>query len=90
MTPPPEYNDIASPSSGLADYFSRLADTYDDEDSDDDRANTRGRVNIPLTPGSRINRSMELARRDWGGLTNVRSGNEGPFATAAVNPVNGT
>jgi len=30
-TPPPQYADIASPTSGLADYFARLADRYDDD-----------------------------------------------------------
>lgn len=60
VTPPPEYNDIASPSSGLTDYFSRLADTYDENDSEDERGN--GRVRVPLTPGSRVNRSMDLPR----------------------------
>ena len=72
VTPPPQYHDIASPTSGLADYFTRLADAYDEgEDSDDpDSATTRGRVNVPLTPGSRVNRSMELSRRDlWGGAS---------------------
>lgn len=65
VTPPPQYNDIASPSSGLADYFSRLADAYDDDESEDEahsRGSRRGRVNIPLTPGSRVNRSMDLQR----------------------------
>jgi hypothetical protein len=28
MTPPPEYDSIASPTSGLADYFARLSDAY--------------------------------------------------------------
>ncbi|GAB1727731.1 hypothetical protein NU195Hw_g1292t1 [Hortaea werneckii] len=65
ITPPPQYDDIASPNSGLADYFSRLSDTYDDdeEDDDDDTQNHRsGRVNLPLTPGGRINRSMDIGR----------------------------
>jgi hypothetical protein len=61
-TPPPLYEDIASPTSGLADYFSRLSDAYDD-DSDRERSD-RGRVEIPLTPGGRTNRSMD-ERRTW-------------------------
>jgi hypothetical protein len=61
-TPPPLYETIASPTSGLADYFSRLSDAYDD-DSDPER-NDRGRVEIPLTPGGRTNRSMD-ERRTW-------------------------
>lgn len=60
-TPPPLYETIASPTSGLADYFSRLS-AYDD-DSDLER-NDRGRVEIPLTPGGRTARSMD-ERRTW-------------------------
>jgi hypothetical protein len=62
-TPPPLYETIASPTNGLADYFSRLSDAYDD-DSDPEAGSSRGRVEIPLTPGSRINRSMD-ERRTW-------------------------
>jgi hypothetical protein len=61
-TPPPLYETIASPTSGLADYFSRLSDAYD-SDSDPER-NDHARVEIPLTPGGRTNRSME-ERRTW-------------------------
>ncbi|KAK5738202.1 hypothetical protein LTR17_006232 [Elasticomyces elasticus] len=61
ITPPPQYDDIASPTSGLADYFSRLSETYDSDDEDHPRV---GRVNVPLTPGGRIHRSMDI-RRDW-------------------------
>lgn len=65
QTPPPQYESIASPTSGLADYFSRLSDAYDDDsDADDRAARTPGRVDVPLTPGSRINRSMD-ERRTW-------------------------
>nr|POF14077.1 putative arrestin-related trafficking adapter c2d10.04 [Quercus suber] len=60
ITPPPQYNDIASPTHGLADYFSRLTDAY--ESDDDDANHVSGRVNVPLTPGGRVNRSMDLAR----------------------------
>lgn len=72
-TPPPQYADIASPTSGLADYFARLADRYEIEynegagSDDDGRATPTGRtrVEIPLTPGStRSNRSMDIPR-DW-------------------------
>nr|OQO23491.1 hypothetical protein B0A51_08931 [Rachicladosporium sp. CCFEE 5018] len=62
ITPPPQYDTIASPTSGLSDYFARLSDAYDDEDSGDE-AHRGGRVNIPLTPGARLNRSMDLGRR---------------------------
>ncbi|RYN90291.1 hypothetical protein AA0119_g11065 [Alternaria tenuissima] len=60
--PPPLYKPIASPTSGLADSFSRLSDAYD-SDSDPER-NDRARVEIPLTPGGRTNRSMD-ERRTW-------------------------
>lgn len=60
ITPPPEYNDIASPTHGLTDYFSRLSDAYDSDD--DDGNHVSGRVNVPLTPGGRVNRSMDLGR----------------------------
>lgn len=62
-TPPPQYDSIASPTSGLADYFSRLSDAYDD-DSGDENNISRGRVDVPLTPGARVNRSMDV-RRTW-------------------------
>ncbi|KAL6163553.1 hypothetical protein ACJQWK_10091 [Exserohilum turcicum] len=61
-TPPPLYETIASPTNGLADYFSRLSDAYD-SDSDRER-HDRARVEIPLTPGGRANRSMD-ERRTW-------------------------
>ncbi|RYO14568.1 hypothetical protein AA0113_g12243 [Alternaria arborescens] len=59
-TPPPLYETTVSPSSGLADYFSRLSEAYD-SDSDPER-NDRARVEIPLTPGGRTNRSMDERR----------------------------
>lgn len=61
ITPPPQYDSIASPTSGLSDYFARLSDAYDDEDSGDE-SHRGGRVNIPLTPGARVNRSMDIGR----------------------------
>ena len=62
MTPPPTYENIINGDSrhALADYFARLADEMGDEDED----GSRGRVDIPLTPGGRINRSMD-ASRTW-------------------------
>ena len=62
VTPPPNYENIVTGGSSdvLADYFARLANEMgEDEDLGD-----RGRVDIPLTPGARVNRSMD-ARRDW-------------------------
>ncbi|KAL1302301.1 hypothetical protein AAFC00_002716 [Neodothiora populina] len=62
-TPPPQYDSIASPTSGLADYFSRLSDAYDDDSGDEAfGAGSRGRVDVPLTPGARVNRSMDVTR----------------------------
>ncbi|KAF2762805.1 hypothetical protein EJ05DRAFT_471765 [Pseudovirgaria hyperparasitica] len=61
-TPPPAYNSIASPTSGLADYFARLSDAYDDEDDSEDERTRRSRIDVPLTPGGRIARSMDVPR----------------------------
>ncbi|KAL9590983.1 MAG: hypothetical protein Q9203_000179 [Teloschistes exilis] len=63
ITPPPQYESIVKgdPRSGLADYFSRLADEVGDEEVD---SLNRSRVELPLTPGGRINRSMD-ERRTW-------------------------
>ncbi|KAL3425950.1 arrestin-related trafficking adapter C2D10.04 [Phlyctema vagabunda] len=69
-TPPPMYDVvIGTPShDGLADYFTRMSEYYDDEDQTDDedshRAATRGRVNVanPRTPGGRMARSMDIDR----------------------------
>ncbi|KAF2649268.1 hypothetical protein K491DRAFT_611167 [Lophiostoma macrostomum CBS 122681] len=65
-TPPPLYETIASPTSGLADYFSRLSDAYDDDsESETEASRSRGRVEIPLTPGSRVNSRSLDERRTW-------------------------
>jgi hypothetical protein len=67
-TPPPLYdNVIGTPSvDGLADYFARLGEAYDDDEptDDDDRAYSNGRVNVanPRTPGGRLARSMDISR----------------------------
>lgn len=63
VTPPPDYTSIVSEQDRetvLEDYFSRT--TYEDHDDDDARGS--GRVDVPLTPGGRINRSMDVSR-DW-------------------------
>ena len=64
MTPPPRYENVidGDPRSGLADYFARLADEVGDDDEDDIMRRTR--MELPLTPGGRINRSMD-ERRTW-------------------------
>lgn len=59
VTPPPQYDTIASPTSGLADYFARFSDAYDEHE---DEGSSRSRVEVPLTPGARVNRSMDLGR----------------------------
>lgn len=63
MTPPPQYDSIVKgdPRSGLADYFARLADAIADEDEEN---LMRSRMELPLTPGGRVNRSMD-ERRTW-------------------------
>ena len=66
VTPPPQYDSIASPTSGLADYFSRLSDAYDDDN--DELHSSRSRVEVPLTPGARTARSMDVPRT-WQPMT---------------------
>ncbi len=63
MTPPPQYESVVDgdPRAGLADYFSRLADEVRDDEVD---SINRSRMELPLTPGGRINRSMD-ERRTW-------------------------
>ena len=57
ITPPPLYETVTDSRNALADYFARLADETDDDDSTD-----RSRVDYPLTPGGRVNRSMDISR----------------------------
>ena len=59
ITPPPKYETlVADPRGGLADYFARLADEMGDEEL----PTSHGRVEVPLTPGGRTNRSMDEPR----------------------------
>lgn len=62
VTPPPLYDNIVpgDSNSALADYFARLADETSEEDDRLDRS----RVDYPLTPGGRVNRSMDIPR-NW-------------------------
>lgn len=64
ITPPPKYDTIvdSDPRSALEDYFSRLAVDVGDDDEDDVLRRTR--MEMPLTPGGRLNRSMD-ERRTW-------------------------
>lgn len=76
-TPPPEYTSIVGDNDReavLQDYFQRLSfyeahdggrrrdDDDDYDDVDDERG--RGRVDVPLTPGGRVHRSMDVPR-EW-------------------------
>ncbi|KAL2828440.1 hypothetical protein BDW59DRAFT_143116 [Aspergillus cavernicola] len=63
ITPPPEYTTIVGDGDReavLEDYFSRLS-CYE-ERVDEERGS--GRVDVPLTPGARVNRSMDVPR-EW-------------------------
>lgn len=62
VTPPPMYDNAINgdPQNALADYFARLADETGDEDDRSDRS----RMDYPLTPGRRVNRSMDIPR-NW-------------------------
>lgn len=63
ITPPPDYTSIVGDGDReavLTDYFQRLS--YYEERDDDDRG--RGRVDVPLTPGGRVHRSMDVPR-EW-------------------------
>lgn len=65
MTPPPEYTTIVGNGDReaiLEDYFSRLSYHNNEENEEDDRG--LGRVDVPLTPGGRVNRSMDVPR-EW-------------------------
>jgi hypothetical protein len=65
QTPPPLYESIASPTSGLADYFARLSAYDDDSEGESNEGADRGRVEIPLTPGSRVHSRSLDERRTW-------------------------
>lgn len=63
ITPPPDYSSIVGDNDRetvLQDYFSRLS--FYEEQEEDERG--RGRVDVPLTPGGRVNRSMDVPR-EW-------------------------
>ena len=59
MSPPPRYDSVVENASGLAGYFSRLSHGMDNEP-----VRSGSRLNLPLTPGGRVNRSMD-EQRTW-------------------------
>ena len=66
MTPPPNYDSCidGDPRGGLADYFLRLANEVAEDEDNRGSLSPNARVEIPLTPGGRVNRSMD-ERRTW-------------------------
>ncbi len=66
LTPPPQYNSLINgdPRSGLADYFARLADEVGEDEDRSGSLSPNSRMELPLTPGGRVNRSMD-ERRTW-------------------------
>ncbi|KAL9101711.1 MAG: hypothetical protein Q9163_003054 [Psora crenata] len=69
VTPPPNYDSLINgdPSSGLADYFQRLATEVGEDEDNRGTMSPGARIELPLTPGGRINRSMD-ERRTWAPL----------------------
>ena len=64
MTPPPDYTAVVpavGEENSLGDYFERL---HRAEGEYDDNSRGTGRVDIPLTPGGRVHRSMDIPR-EW-------------------------
>jgi arrestin-related trafficking adapter 3/6 len=84
VTPPPLYDNIVSGDSNhaLADYFARLADEHSDEDDRSDRT----RIDHPLTPGGRVNRSMDIPR-NWLPIGMTGSATHPPSSLATAAPV---
>jgi hypothetical protein len=84
VTPPPLYDNIVpgDSTSALADYFARLADETSDEDDRLDRS----RIDIPLTPGGRVNRSMDIPR-NWLPLGAAANSNQAPSGLGTSTPV---
>ena len=66
MTPPPNYDTLidGDPRGGLADYFARLADEVSEDEDRSGTSSSTPRMQLPLTPGGRLNRSMD-ERRSW-------------------------
>lgn len=66
MTPPPNYDSLVEgdPRGGLADYFARLANEVAEDEDRRETMSPTARMELPLTPGGRMNRSMD-ERRTW-------------------------
>ena len=66
MTPPPNYDSLidGDPRGGLADYFARLANEVAEDEDNRGTMSPSARMELPLTPGGRMNRSMD-ERRTW-------------------------
>lgn len=64
ITPPPNYDTLVGDRNGLADYFQRLANEVSEDEDNRGTMSPGARIEIPLTPGGRINRSMD-ERRTW-------------------------
>ena len=64
VTPPPNYETLVGDRNGLADYFQRLANEVGEDEDNRGTMSPGARMELPLTPGGRINRSMD-ERRTW-------------------------
>ena len=65
ITPPPNYDSlVGGDQNGLADYFQRLATEVGEDEDNRGSLSPGARMEMPLTPGGRINRSMD-ERRTW-------------------------
>ena len=84
VTPPPLYDNVVpgDPTIALADYFARLADETADEDDRQDRS----RIDIPLTPGGRVNRSMDIPR-NWLPLAALTNPDPAPSGLSTSTPM---
>ena len=82
VTPPPLYdNFIPDGRNPLADYFARLADETAEEDDREERS----RIDIPLTPGGRVNRSMDISR-SWAPIGGAVASTSSVPASTSVAP----
>jgi hypothetical protein len=65
QTPPPEYHDIASPTSGMADYFARFSDAHSTEESvevgseSEGETTPRGSIALDASPVTAISSESE-------------------------------